>query len=135
MTISGSCLCGLVKFSSPGKIAMACNCHCRDCKKASGSGYAPTLFVPEESVEITGDVKYYKKLGDSGKALHRGFCPNCGSQLFGRPEAWPGMLAIRPGSLDDLSAYKPSINIFADQTPSWDCMDPELGKFERAPDG
>ena len=133
MKISGSCLCGAVKYVSTGAIAAAGNCHCLDCRKASGSGYAPSLFVPEDSVDITGEVRYFDKIGASGKAVHRGFCPNCGSQCFAKPDAWPGMLAIRAGSLDDFSVYEARENLLAGGAPHWDCMDPDLPGFESTP--
>ncbi|MGH8085440.1 MAG: GFA family protein [Lysobacter sp.] len=131
--MSGSCLCGSVRYTFSGEVARAGNCHCINCKKATGSGYAPTLFVPENAVEITGEVKYYESTGTSGTSVRRGFCPNCGSQLFGKPGAFPGMLGVRAGSLDDLSQYKPQVDIFTSRSPAWDCMDPDLPKFSEMP--
>ena len=133
MNMSGSCLCGSVEYTCSGEVAMAGSCHCSNCKKASGSGYAPTLFVPESSVKITGEVKYHESTGSSGTKAKRGFCPNCGSQLFGKPEAFPGMLAIRAGSLDDPSQYKPQVDIFTSRAPVRDCMDPSRAKFAEMP--
>ncbi|WP_449288959.1 GFA family protein [Microbulbifer halophilus] len=133
MDISGSCLCGSVRYTSSGKVTMAGNCHCINCKKATGSGYAPVLFVPKDSVEITGDVRYYQTTGK------RGFCPNCGSSLFEDPavenpgEFLSGMLGICAGSLDDLSQYKPEIDIFTSRSATWECMDPNLPKFSEMP--
>ncbi|QIB67302.1 hypothetical protein G3T16_19780 [Kineobactrum salinum] len=69
------------------------------------------MFVPKNSVEITGDVRYYQTTGK------RGFCPNRGSSLFDDPavenpeELLSGMLGICAGSLDDLSQYKTEIDI------------------------
>lgn len=133
MNMSGRCLCGLVEYTCSGEVAMAGNCHCINCKKSTGSGYAPVLFVPEDSVEITGEVKYYESTGSNGATARRGFCPNCGSQLFGKPRAFPGMLGIRAGSLDDLSRYRPQVDIFTSRSPDWDCMDPDLPRFDEMP--
>ena len=133
MNISGSCLCGSVTYSGVAEPVMAGNCHCIDCKKASGSGYAPTLFFQESALTINGDVKYFAKAGDSGKAVKRGFCPNCGSQLFGKPDALPGLIAVRAGSLSELSQFKPQIDLYAGRAPAWDAMDPALPKFVEAP--
>ena len=94
MSLSGSCLCGSVSYICTSDPAISGNCHCLDCKKASGSGYAATFFVPEEAISITGEVKYYERMASNGKLARRGFCPHCGSQLFGRPEAMPGLFAF-----------------------------------------
>lgn len=133
MTISGSCLCGSVKYVCSGEVVTAGNCHCFNCKKATGSAYSAVLFVPENSVEITGEIKYYESTGITGKSGSRGFCPNCGSQLIGKPAAFPGMLGIRAGTLDDLSQYTPQMDIFTSRSPDWDCMNPDLPKFAEMP--
>ncbi len=83
--LSGGCLCGAVRYASSAAPIIEGNCHCRDCQKASGSAYAPTLFFPVQAVTITGDAKFFESIGGSGQPIRRGFCPNCGSQLFGLP--------------------------------------------------
>jgi hypothetical protein len=133
MNLSGSCLCGAVTYTCTSNPVLSGNCHCLDCKKASGSGYAPTLFVSENAISIAGEVKYYERIGNSGKQARRGFCPHCGSQLFGKTETMPGLLAIRAGSLTDLSQYKPQADIFTSRAPAWDCMDISLPKFAEMP--
>jgi hypothetical protein len=99
----------------------------------TGSGYAPTVFFPENAVSISGEVRRYSSTGDSGKSIQRGFCPTCGSQLFGQPAAMPGLLAIRAGTLDDTSMYKPEINIFTSSAATWDHMDPSIPSFPEMP--
>ncbi|WP_201745151.1 GFA family protein [Aidingimonas lacisalsi] len=133
MKFSGSCLCGSLKYECSGEVKMAGNCHCLNCKKATGSAYAAVLFVPEDSVEVTGEVKYYQSTGSNGEPGWRGFCPNCGSSLFEKPGPVPGTLGIGAGSLDDLSLYKPQMDIFTSRSPDWDCMDPRLPKFTEFP--
>ncbi|MDR0479758.1 MAG: GFA family protein [Burkholderiaceae bacterium] len=133
MNLSGSCCCGAVTYACSSAPLFTGNCHCRDCQKTSGSAYAPTFFVPEEAITIRGEVKWYERLGDSGKPISRGFCPHCGSQLFGKPSVMPGVLAVRAGTLDDPEQFKPQINIYTRSAPSWDFMDPALPKFPAAP--
>jgi hypothetical protein len=133
MCLSGSCLCGSVTYTCAGDPVLSGNCHCLDCKKASGSAYAPTFFVAENAISIIGEVKYYAHTGNSGHQVMRGFCPNCGSQLFGKPAAMPGLIAVRAGSLNDLSQYKPQMDIFASRAPAWDCMDSGLARFPEMP--
>ena len=109
------------------------NCHCNDCKKASGSGYTANAAFPETNVSISGEVKYFENKGGSGAAVNRGFCTNCGSQIFGKPAAMPGVLIIRAGTLDDLSIYKPQIDIFTSHATAWDVMDQDLAKATEMP--
>ena len=91
------------------------------------------MFFPEASVTISGEVKYFASPGRSGNMVHRGFCPNCGSQMFGKSTAMAGMLAIRAGVLDDPAQYKPQIDLFTSHAVSWDAMDRALPKFPEMP--
>jgi hypothetical protein len=130
---SGGCLCGAVRYASSAAPVIEGNCHCRDCQKASGSAYAPTLFFPLHAVTIVGDAKVFESIGGSGQPIRRGFCPNCGSQLFGLPSAREDMIGIRAGSLDDTSAFHPQAEIFISHAAPGDSMSDATAKFETSP--
>lgn len=133
MSMTGQCLCGAVKYKCSADPVIAGNCHCRDCQKSSGSAYAPTFFVPEQSISIQGQVKYYESVSGSGGKVSRGFCPNCGSQLFGKTEAMQGLIAVRAGSLDDTSQYRPQVDIFVSRAAPWDFIPPTATQFPEMP--
>lgn len=130
---TGGCLCGAVRYECSADPVWSGNCHCRDCQRISGGAYISTFLVPENSVTITGEVKYFDKNGDSGHRVRRGFCPTCGSQVFGKPEIIPGVLGIRAGSLDNPELYHPTMDIYTASAPPWDFMNPELPKFPQLP--
>lgn len=131
--LTGGCLCGATRYECSAEPVIAGNCHCRDCQRASGSGYSPTFFVPIDAVTITGDVTYFTLKGDSGHNVSRGFCPTCGSQVLGKVELMPGLLAIRAGSLDDPGLYQPGIDLYTARAQAWDVMAPNLPKFPLMP--
>ena len=133
MNPSGKCLCGAVSYSCSADPVIEGNCHCNDCQKASGSGYSPTMFFPKESISISGEVKWFESKAKSGNLISRGFCPNCGSQIFGKPAAMPDLVGIRAGTLDDISRYKPQIDLFTSHAAAWDFMDESLPKFPEMP--
>ena len=129
---TGGCLCGSVRYQcSAEPIAMG-NCHCRDCQRVTGSGYASGILVPRSAVTITGNVKYYEVSADSGSTVGRGFCPNCGSRLFSKPPN-PELMGIMAGSLDDPSYFQPTMDIYTDSAQPWDYMNPDLPKFGKMP--
>lgn len=132
-SFTGGCMCGAVRYECSADPLMAGNCHCRDCQRASGGAFVPALFVPKSALTITGDVKYYEVTADSGNTLSRGFCPNCGSRLFGRPAGMPDLVGIVAGSLDDPSWYRPAIDLYTASAQPWDYMNPDLPKFPHMP--
>ena len=131
--ITGACLCGQVKYSFNAKPIFSGNCHCRDCQRASGSGYTPAMFVLEQDATITGEVKYYESKADSGRAISRGFCPNCGSQLFSKLELLPNMIGFRAGTFDNPGLYEPKMDIYTDSAAHWDVMNTNIAKFPKSP--
>jgi hypothetical protein len=48
----GGCACGAVRYEcSAAPVAMV-NCHCRDCQRAGGTGFSPTVVVPADSFRL-----------------------------------------------------------------------------------
>ncbi len=131
--LTGGCLCGAVRFETSAAPIFSGNCHCRDCQRSSGSAFTPAIFVPEENVAIQGAVKYFESKADSGNTISRGFCPQCGSQLFAKLQALPNALGLRAGTLDAPENFDPKANIFTASAPHWDHMDPALPKFPKGP--
>ena len=131
--LTGGCLCGTVRYECSPEPLMAGNCHCRDCQRATGGAYASVFFVPRHAVKITGEVKYYDSIGESGNLVSRGFCPTCGSRLFGKPAVLPEAISIMAGSLDDPSSHRPAMDIYTASAQPWDYLNPELPKFPKMP--
>jgi len=109
------------------------NCHCRDCQQASGSAYAAIVVLPKSAVQIRGEPRYHRVVGQAGKAIERGFCPNCGSQVTVKLERLPNILGLQAGSLVDPSIYRPAMDVFTVSAQPWDHMDPTVQKHTHAP--
>ena len=131
--LSGQCLCNNVRFSADTDIKMAANCHCQDCRAATGAAYATLLFVDEADVKIDGNVKVFKHTADSGAAMEKLFCPDCGSQLFGRNANRAGLLSVRAGVLNELDLIKPAVNVYASSKIPSTPLDPDLKSFDKMP--
>ena len=109
---SGKCLCKMVSYTCYSKPNAIFNCHCNDCRRATGSVFGTNLFVPENKVEIQGKVSSFTHTSDSGSTMTKLFCPNCGSLLFGKNSAKPNVMSIRAGTVEQVEIIKPIINVF-----------------------
>ncbi len=134
-TYSGQCLCGKINYSTDAEPLFAGNCHCKDCQRSSGSAFIPAMLFPENRVSICGEAKYFESASDSGSFHRRGFCPNCGSQLFAKFSALPGLLGIKAGTLDHPSNYVPTLDFYVASAAPWDHMSPRLPKKQGAAKG
>ena len=132
-TITGGCLCGAVRYEITEKPIGGANCHCRSCQKALGAAYFPGLFVPYDSLHISGSYKEFSTTAESGNTVYRAFCPECGTALFGRNSGFKDMRPVSAATLDDPSLFKPKHDIWVEDAQPWDCMNPELPKFNKNP--
>ncbi|NJL63609.1 MAG: GFA family protein [Richelia sp. RM2_1_2] len=129
---TGGCMCGAIRYECTAEPIAMGNCHCRDCQQATGTAFAAAMVVPCNAVTITGEAKYFDVVGDSGSIVGRGFCPKCGSRLFSKPPI-PELMGIMAASLDDPSEFQPAMDIYTASAQPWDCMNPDLPKFEKMP--
>ena len=119
--ISGSCLCGAVKFEfDETGVLLANNCYCENCRKSSGAQYATFFQIrPEHFRWIDGEgiVASYK----SSPGNKRFFCAECGSTA-------PGLGNLRTirvpgGALDADPGVRPEVNIYAHSKAEWCASD------------
>jgi hypothetical protein len=132
---TGGCACGAIRYEVSAEPIVMFNCHCRDCQRASGGPYTAVVYVPAKAFGITkGTPCFYNTPSEAMGHNKRGYCPECGSRLFGG--VTDQGCGITASSLDDLSLYKPQFEIWTSDAQPWDHMDPKLRKFHKyAPQG
>ena len=89
--------------------------------------------VDEDAIKITGTPKVFTHTADSGAVMEKHFCPDCGSQLFGRNSDRPNALSLRAGVLDQTSLVTPSINVYMESKIASTPIDPDLTGFPKMP--
>lgn len=132
-TITGGCQCGAVRYESAAEPVISVICHCRQCQRASGAAGNPFVGLPKAAVAITGEVRYFETTGDSGKPVRRGFCPTCGSRLFGLADLVPDVIAISAASLDDPAEFQPGMHVYTASAQPWDRIPDDLPAFPALP--
>jgi hypothetical protein len=133
--LTGSCLCGAIRYEVGVEITELRHCHCRDCQKSSGAGGAVNAMIPSSGFRIThGTPKRYTKVADSGRTLHRFFCGDCGSPIYSRREILPEVTSLRIGTLDNAPPMKIATNIWTTSARPWAHIGPETRQFPGQPD-
>lgn len=132
--ITGGCACGAIRYRYEGEPIMAVNCHCRECQRATGSGYAPVLLLWESSFRLeSGEPSYYSVKPKDPSYLRRGYCSSCGSPVLMARPSRPKLAYVLASSLDAPEMYQPTMNIFVSEAHSWDAMDEQLEKLVGMP--
>ncbi len=130
---SGKCLCGMVSYNCHSEPKAIFNCHCTDCRRATGSVFGTNLFIPENKVDIQGKISTFTHTSDSGSTMTKLFCPNCGSLLFGKNSAKPNVMSIRAGSVEQVDIIKPMINVFMSRKVPSTPIDDNLKQAPKMP--
>lgn len=120
--ISGSCLCGQVRYEVDSKLGGFVHCHCRTCRKAHGSAFATVAAVPKASFRWVAGEMLLKSF-ESSPGKFRSFCTNCGSHIIANRPAQQTIL-LRLGCLDTPVQGEPRCHIWRSDGASW--YDPEL---------
>ena len=131
--ITGRCLCGEISFSGDADIKMMANCHCWDCRGATGTAYGTLIFGDSSELTVRGAPKVFKHKADSVADIEKHFCPNCGSQLFGGNSNRPTMMSLRAGMVDQTNLVKPTATVYMESRFASTPIDPALKAFDKMP--
>ena len=112
MNASGKCLCGQVTFQATDVESKVHACHCGMCRSWSGG---PSLSVMVGGIEFDGETHIGRY--DSSEWAQRGFCKDCGTNLFYylKPH---DQYVVWMGSFDDAKPFKLASEIYIDEKPA-----------------
>jgi hypothetical protein len=130
---TGGCLCGAVRYVTEGEPTFMGYCYCADCRKASGSGFIPFMGFASGAVRFTGETLQFRSKAFRGGESVRNSCLVCGGLVFGGVIGEDDSHTLYAGSLDDASAFRPTMAIFTRDCPDWVVIPPGLTTFETLP--
>lgn len=128
----GSCLCGAVRYEITQELTNVGLCHCRSCRKASGSAYGANASLAREHFSLS-DPQHRLREYESSPGKVRVFCSNCGSPLYAYLRRNPESLRIRLGSLDTPFHGPPKAHAFVADKAPWEVIGDELPQFDEWP--
>jgi hypothetical protein len=127
---TGGCLCGAIRYEVKGEPVRIANCHCDDCRKATGASFATNVFIKEDELAILqGKPKQFHHKSDSGSTMTKEFCPDCGSQLFGYGSSSQGIKHVKVGTIDDARFVEPEIEVYVARALPYNTLCKDTEKF------
>ena len=115
---TGKCLCGAVRYEIDGDLAPIQICHCEDCRKAQGSAFAANLPTPTDRFRLLAGEDQLRAY-ESSPGKERVFCSVCGSPIFSRFAARPGIVRIRAGTLNPPLTASVSFHFYTASKADW----------------
>jgi hypothetical protein len=121
----GRCLCGAVRYAVTGPLRPVVYCHCKMCRQTSGHFVAATACtLPQLSIEPSEHLKWYR----SSPKAERGFCGQCGANLFWKPTSGTHV-SIWAGTLADPTGLSSAGHIFVAEKGGYYTLDDGLPQF------
>jgi len=114
--LKGKCLCGQVEYEVENSFAYALNCHCSNCRRATGSAFKPFAGIRREKLAVTRGSEGLLIFGQ--ELTHDAHCSKCGSLLYSVVREGT-FVHVTLGTLVDEPSIHPSAHIFVGSKASW----------------
>ena len=132
MMYEGSCLCGQVRYRIDSELSEYGYCHCRSCRKASGTAYAANAGVDRRHFTLFDPAGLLREY-ESSPGKFRAFCGNCGSPLFAYLAKSRDLIRLRLGTLDTPFTKEARARFFVADKAPWHKIHGDLPQFEQWP--
>jgi len=125
--LTGRCQCGAVRYEVEDAFVYAANCHCSQCRAATGAAFKPFAGIEREKLRITAGQDEVAVYGEEDANDTR--CGACGSFLYSvvRDGAF---VHVAMGSLVDMPSIRPNKHIFVGSKAPWHEITDDLPQFE-----
>jgi len=115
-TLAGRCGCGAVHYTVPDAFAYAANCHCANCRRATGSAFKPFGGILRGQFQVTQGEDQLMRYGEPQG--HDARCKVCGSLLYSIVREGE-YVHVALGSLTDAPTLRPTAHIFTGSKAPW----------------
>lgn len=130
--MTGSCLCGKIRYQVTQLVPQMAHCHCSMCRKFHGAAFATYGEAKAENFRwLSGEHLLQQYQAENGTL--RQFCRDCGSSLsFSSAKADGRVIEFSLATLDcDIDA-RPDAHIFVENKVNWYQISDRLLQFKQA---
>jgi hypothetical protein len=120
LPLTGSCLCGGVRFRVHSAPIDAGYCHCTRCQKRTGTSSSAQAWIDGSTFELLAGEDLVKAWRHSDGGFEKAFCTECGAHLFSRNPDDHSQMSIRMGAFDSDPGVRPSLRSFVAYAAEWE---------------
>jgi len=119
--LTGTCLCGGIRFSVAQPFERVTACHCESCKRISGGVGTASGRARSDDVRILEGRELITSY-QPGEGSAKSFCSVCGTNLFGG--GWPEseFCSVRLPALDEPFAGPIESHMFVRSIAPWEVL-------------
>ena len=129
--LAGGCVCSAVRYRLATAPMFVHCCHCRDCQRQTGSGFAINALIETDRIDVVaGDLQAIAVPTDSRRP-HRIFrCPSCQTAVWSEYGGVAALRFVRVGTLDDATAVQPDVHIYTRSKLPWVALPEGVPAFD-----
>jgi hypothetical protein len=128
--LRGRCACQAVAYEVADEFVVAFNCHCSNCRAATGSAFLPWGEIEPEKLRVTKGAESLILIGDA-HGHHARRCEKCFSLLYWT--GYEGKIRVPYGSLVDEPTLKPTAHMFVGSKAPWHEILDDLPQHDEYP--
>jgi hypothetical protein len=125
-SLTGRCFCGAVEYEVADEFVYAANCHCSNCRRATGAAFKSFAGIERSKLRITRGEDALFTFGEETACDKR--CRSCGSFLFSIVSQG-ARVHIGMGTLVDTPSIRPSAHIFVGSKAPWFDITDDLPQY------
>jgi hypothetical protein len=124
--LAGQCLCGAVQYAVADAFSYAANCHCSNCRRATGSAFKPFAGIARDKLRITNGEDSLMIFGEANG--HDARCNVCGAFLYSVVRDGT-FVHVAMGTLADAPSIRPAAHIFVGSKAPWHTITDDLPQY------
>jgi hypothetical protein len=125
--LNGKCECGAVRYRVEDEFLYAANCHCSNCRAATGTAFKAFAGIERDKLEVVDGRDSLLIVGEENANHTR--CGACGSLLYSVVRGGD-YVHVALGSLVDAPSIRPTEHIFVGSKAPWFEITDDLPQFE-----
>jgi hypothetical protein len=127
--LRGECFCRAVAYEVVDAFEYAMNCHCSNCRRATGSAFKPFAGIARDRLQLVrGDHDLLIHGEVSPQSPHDVHCKRCGSLLWSVVRGG-AFVHVTMGTLTDPPSIRPTAHIFVGSRASWHQITDDLPQY------
>jgi hypothetical protein len=131
--MEGSCVCGATHYKVTGVPLSVHACHCTDCQALSGSAFGLSMILNRDDIELVKGELGINKFSANHNQMHRHHCLECGTAIWFSSPEYSGIVALKPGTLNDTSALSPVAHVWYRSAQPWLDVGSALPVYQEQP--
>lgn len=115
---TGRCLCGTFEFTVEGSFGDVRYCHCRQCRRQSGTAFTANARIHRSQWSIRGPEALITEY-EHRPGRYKAFCARCGSPLYARSDDDPDDVRVRLGGFEGELDVQIAGHVWVDSKAAW----------------